>query len=207
VVGAPNHPTPVMGATMVGVLLNPPWIVPTSIAVKEIEPLARRDPGYLARNDYVYDGPSGQQLTQRPGPKNALGKIKFELPNRFDVYLHDTPAKALLTRTRRALSHGCVRLQHPRELAQRVMADDPAWTMAAIDAAIATGKTQRLSLPHPIPVSIVYWTAYVDDDGTVEFRNDVYGRDQRLDEALVAHDMSEQLSPSQPRAVTVGSQG
>ncbi len=207
VVGAPNHPTPVMGATMVGVLLNPPWIVPTSIAVKEIEPLARRDPGYLARNDYVYDGPGGQQLTQRPGPKSALGKIKFELPNRFDVYLHDTPAKALLTRTRRALSHGCVRLEHPRELAQRVMADDPTWTMAAIDAAIATGKTQRLSLPHPIPVSIVYWTAYVDDDGTVEFRNDVYGRDQRLDEALVAHDMSEQLSPSQPRAVTVGSQG
>jgi len=207
VVGAPNHPTPVLGATMVAVLLNPPWIVPTSIAVKELLPLARRDPGYLARNDYVYDGPSGQQLVQRPGPKNALGRIKFELPNRFDVYLHDTPAKALLARTRRALSHGCVRLEHPRAMAERVMAGNPQWTLDAIDAAIATGKTQRLTLPHSIPVSIVYWTAYVDEDGTVEFRNDVYGRDQRLDEALVAHDMTEQLPPSPPRAVAVGSQG
>jgi L,D-transpeptidase YcbB len=207
VVGAPIHPTPVLGATMVAVLLNPPWIVPTSIAVKEILPLARKDPGYLARNDYIYDGPSGQQLVQRPGPKNALGKIKFELPNRFDVYLHDTPAKALLSRTRRALSHGCVRLEHPRAMAERVMEGDPQWTLDAIDAAIATGKTQRVNLPHPIPVSIVYWTAWVDADGTVEFRNDIYGRDQRLDEALVAHDMGVQLQAPQPRAVAVGSQG
>lgn len=202
VVGASNHPTPVLGATMVAVLLNPPWIVPTSIAEHEILPLAHKDPGYLAANDYIFDG---QQVVQRPGPKNALGKIKFELPNRFDVYLHDTPAKALLTRTRRALSHGCIRVQDPRELARRVMAADPKWTMAAIDAAIATGKTQRLTLPHPIPVEIAYWTAWVDADGTVEFRNDVYGRDQRLDEALVAHDLREQVAPA--RAAVNGRQG
>ncbi len=201
VVGAPNHPTPVLGATMVAVLLNPPWIVPTSIAEQEILPRAQKDPGYLAANDYSFDG---QQLIQRPGPKNALGKIKFDLPNRFDVYLHDTPAKALLTRTRRALSHGCIRVQEPRELARRVMAADPKWTMAAIDAAIATGKTQRLTLPQPIPVEIAYWTAWVDADGTVEFRNDVYGRDQRLDEELVVHDLREQIAPA--RAAVVGSQ-
>ncbi|MDE2228078.1 MAG: L,D-transpeptidase family protein [Alphaproteobacteria bacterium] len=193
IVGDPNHPTPVLQASIIALLLNPPWIVPTSIAAKEILPLARKDPGYLERNDYTVEGPGGGQLIQRPGPKNALGRIKFELPNRFDVYLHDTPAKALLTRARRALSHGCIRVEHPRDLARRVMAGDREWTMDAIDAAIAAGKTRRVTLPHPIPVFIVYWTAYVDDDGTVEFRNDIYGRDQRLDQALVVHDMAEQL--------------
>ncbi|HYL32604.1 MAG TPA: L,D-transpeptidase family protein [Stellaceae bacterium] len=197
VVGAPNHQTPVLGATMNALRLNPPWIVPQSITVKEILPHARKDPDYLTNNDYVFEG---AQLIQRPGPKNALGKIKFELPNRFDVYLHDTPAKTLFARPRRALSHGCIRVEDPRALARRLMADDPKWTMDAIDAAVATGKTQRVMLPHPIPVSIVYWTAYVDDDGTVEFRNDVYGRDQRLDDALLARDLGEQLRPLPPPA-------
>ena len=200
VVGDPKHPTPVLGATMNALLLNPPWIVPRSIAAKEILPHARSDPDYLADNDYVLEG---GQLVQRPGPKNALGKIKFELPNRFDVYLHDTPAKALFARPRRALSHGCIRVEDPRTLAERLMADNSKWTMDAIDAAVATGKTQRVMLPHPIPVSIVYWTAYVDGDGTVEFRNDIYGRDQRLDDALMARDIGEQLRPSPPPAATV----
>lgn len=197
VVGDPNHQTPVLGATMNALLLNPPWIVPQSITVKEILPHARKDPDYLADNDYVFEG---AQLVQRPGPKNALGKIKFEFPNRFDVYLHDTPAKALFSRSRRALSHGCIRVEDPRALAQRLMADDSKWTMDSIDAAVATGETQRVTLPHSIPVSIVYWTAYVDDDGTVEFRNDVYGRDQRLDYALMARDLGEQLRPLPPPA-------
>ncbi|MGB8181318.1 MAG: L,D-transpeptidase family protein, partial [Stellaceae bacterium] len=131
---------------------------------------------------------------------NALGKIKFEFPNRFDVYLHDTPAKALFARSRRALSHGCIRVEDPRALVQRLMADDSKWTMDSIDAAVATGETQRVTLPHSIPVSIVYWTAYVDDDGTVEFRNDVYGRDRRLDDALMARDLGEQLRPLPPPA-------
>lgn len=198
VVGGPNRQTPVLATTMNALLLNPPWIVPQSIAVKEILPLAHKDPDYLANNDYVLNG---QQLIQLPGPKNALGKIKFEFPNRFDVYLHDTPAKTLFARTRRALSHGCIRVENPRELARRLMADDPKWTMDALDAAIATGKTQRVTLPHPVPVSIVYWTAFVDDDSTVEFRDDIYGRDQRLDEALVARDMTEQ--PRSPPRVGV----
>ncbi|HYL50037.1 MAG TPA: L,D-transpeptidase family protein [Stellaceae bacterium] len=197
VVGDPKHQTPVLGATMNALRLNPPWVVPQSITVKEILPHARKDPDYLTNNNYVFEG---AQLIQRPGPKNALGKIKFELPNRFDVYLHDTPAKTLFARSRRALSHGCIRVEDPRALAQRLMADDPKWTMDAIDAAVATGKTQRVMLPHPIPVSIVYWTAYVDDDGTVEFRNDVYGRDQRLDDALLARDLGEQLRPLPPPA-------
>lgn len=204
VVGDIKHPTPVLQATMNAILLNPPWIVPPSIAVKEILPLARKDPDYLTENDYTF---AGQQLIQRPGDKNALGKIKFELPNRFDVYLHDTPAKSLLTRPRRFLSHGCIRVEHPRELALRVMAGNPKWPLDAIDAVIASGKTLRVPLPHTILVNIVYWTAYVDDDGTVEFRNDVYGRDQRLDEALVAQDMAEQLRLPPLPAAAPGGQG
>lgn len=197
VVGGPNRQTPILAATMNALLLNPPWIVPQSITTKEILPLASKNPDYLETNGYVFNG---QQLIQLPGPKNALGKIKFEFPNRFDVYLHDTPAKTLFARSRRALSHGCIRVENPRELARRLMADDPKWTMDAINAAIATGKTQRVMLPHPVPVSIVYWTAFVGDDGTVEFRNDIYGRDQRLDEAVVAHDIQEQVRPSAPHA-------
>lgn len=204
VVGDIKHPTPVLQATMNAILLNPPWKVPPSIAIKEILPLARKDPEYLAENDYTF---AGQQLIQLPGAKNALGRIKFELPNRFDVYLHDTPAKSLLTRPRRFLSHGCIRVEHPRELALRVMAGNPKWPMDAIDAVIASGKTLRVPLPHSIPVDIVYWTAYVDEDGTVEFRNDIYGRDQRLDEALVSRDMAEQLRPAPLRAVAPGGQG
>src|SRR5579875_1943687 len=192
IVGDPDHPTPELQASMTSVVINPPWIVPISIAANEILPLSHRDSGYLARNNFTFDG---DQLIQRPGPKNALGRIKFEMPNRFTVYLHDTPAKALLARARRALSHGCIRLEHPRELARRVLSGDPQWTLTAIDAAIAAGVTRRVTLPHPILVRVVYWTAYVDADGTVEFRNDVYGRDRRLDEALVAHDMAGQSRP------------
>jgi murein L,D-transpeptidase YcbB/YkuD len=196
VVGAPHHPTPVLQATVTSLLLNPPWIVPTTIAAREILPLARKNPGYLAANDFTFDH---GRLVQRAGPKSALGRIKFELPNRFDVYLHDTPAKSALTRTRRALSHGCVRLEHPRMLAARVMMGDPEWTLAAIDAAIASGRTQRVMLPHPIPVILVYRTAWVDTDGTIEFRDDIYGRDRRLDEAFTSLRVAEQ--PPSPAPV------
>lgn len=187
IVGAPNHPTPVLEATMTSLLLNPPWIVPARIAEHEILPLARKNPGYLAANDFMFDH---GRLVQRAGPKNALGRIKFVIPNRFNVYLHDTPAKSLLTRTRRWLSHGCVRLQHPRTLAAQLMAGDPQWTLSTIDAAITTDKTQRVMLPHPIPVFMVYRTAWVEADGTVEFRNDIYGRDKRLYDALTGQQLA-----------------
>ena len=193
IVGGPALKTPVMKATMVSLLLNPPWIVPRSIAVTEILPAARKDPGYMERNNYYFGGANGTQVIQRPGPKNALGKLKFELPNSLDIYLHDTPARELMTRSRRMLSHGCIRVEDPRELARRVMAGDPVWTLDAIDAAIATGETQRVKLPRPIPVYVVYLTAYVGADGIVEFRPDAYGRDRHLDEALMAHNISSQL--------------
>jgi murein L,D-transpeptidase YcbB/YkuD len=203
VVGAPHRPTPVLQAMVFSLLLNPPWIVPTDIAAREILPLARSNPGYLTANDYTFDH---GRLVQRAGPKSALGRIKFELPNRFDVYLHDTPAKSAFTRTRRALSHGCVRLEHPRLLAARVMMGNPQWTLSAIDAAIASGKTQRVMLPHPIPVMMVYTTAWVDADGTIEFRDDIYGRDQRLNEVLMGLHLAEQ-PPSPTQVVGCPAQG
>ena len=200
VVGALEHPTPVLQTRMTAVTFNPPWIVPSSIIVNEIRPVLLKDPDYLKRHDYTYiDVPGGKQLIQRPGPQNALGKIKFEMPNRFDVYLHDTPRQDLMDRSRRALSHGCIRLDNPRELARRVLADD-AWTLDTIDVAIATGKTRTVPLLKPIPVYVLYETAYVDADGTVEFRNDIYDRDGRLDEALVAQDLREQLHAPMPAA-------
>ncbi|MGH6968123.1 MAG: L,D-transpeptidase family protein [Stellaceae bacterium] len=202
VVGASEHQTPVLQTRMTAVTFNPPWIVPSSIIVNEIRPALLKDSDYLARHDYTYaDVPGGKQLIQRPGPQNALGKIKFEMPNRFDVYLHDTPRQDLMGRSRRALSHGCIRLDNPRGLARLLLAADPAWTPDAINAAVAAGKTRTVPLPKPVPVYVLYETAYVDADGTVEFRNDIYDRDGRLNEALVTHDLREQISP--PRAAAV----
>ncbi len=194
VVGLPDRPTPVLKTRMTAVTFNPFWNVPSSIIVAEIRPALKKDPHYLERNDYAtIDVPGGKQLVQKPGPKNALGKIKFEMPNALDIYLHDTPAGGLFARVRRAWSHGCVRLGNPRELARRVLA--ATWAMADIDAAVATGKTQTVPLPHAIPVYMFYWTAFADPDGTVEFRDDLYGRDRRLNQALVKRDLSEQLAP------------
>ena len=196
VVGQIDHPSPVMRMMMTAVLLNPPWNVPNSIIVNEIRPALKKDPDYLKRNRYAYvDVAGGKQLIQLPGADNALGRIKFEMPNPLDIYLHDTPAPSLFDRSRRALSHGCIRVDNPRELARLVLAGDPAWPMDAIDAAIATGKTRSVKLPHAIPVYLFYRTAWVDADGTVEFRNDVYGRDQRLNQALAQRDRKDQRAP------------
>jgi L,D-transpeptidase YcbB len=194
IVGMPGHPTPVLRAWMNSVLFNPPWNVPPSIVRKEILPKLKRDPKYLARNHYVYVGVPGRSAIQQlPGPDNALGRIKFELPNIFDVYLHDTPSHPLFSRVIRTLSHGCVRLEEPRQLALYVLGGGKTiWTLDDIDGAIAEGGTRRVPLAHDIAVYLLYWTAFTDPDGALEFRDDIYGRDARLDAAL---DQAERLGP------------
>jgi len=182
IVGTVTHPTPVFRATMTSVLINPPWNVPSSIQRNEIMPKLKRDPGYLARGNYVF---RDERLVQLPGPKNALGQLKFEMPNPLDVYMHDTPDRRLFARPQRTLSHGCVRVEDPRDLARRLI-DSNAWPETAIDQAIASGETQRVPLKQAIPVYVLYWTAFADPDGMVEFRDDIYGRDQRLAAALAA---------------------
>jgi len=179
VVGDVDHPTPVLSARIVSALFNPPWNVPASITKKEINPKLKHDPGYLTRNHYIY---VGSRLQQTPGPWNALGGVKFELPNPLDVYLHDTPAKPLFARAIRTASHGCVRVQQARPLASTLLGD--AWPAEAVDQAISAGETKRVYLKSVMPVYLVYLTAFTDDDGTAEFRDDVYGRDQALADAL-----------------------
>ncbi len=192
IVGAEDHPTPVMRARMNAVLFNPAWTIPASIVKNEILPKLQQDAKYLERNHYVYRGAVLQQL---PGPSNALGRVKFEMPNAYDVYLHDTPTRPLFKRVSRSLSHGCVRLESPRELALYLLAGQTGWRQEDIDRVIAAGATQRVPLAHSLPVYLVYWTAFVDADGAVEFRDDVYARDLRLSTALATRDAEERIDP------------
>jgi murein L,D-transpeptidase YcbB/YkuD len=177
VVGKPSTKTPMFKSQIEGVIFNPPWNVPDEIAANEVLPRARRDAGYFAREGYVRTANGIQQL---PGPKNALGQIKFDLPSPFGVYLHDTPSKSAFDRDVRALSHGCMRLQKPRELAAAAL----GWSPEQIDQAVSAGTTRRVALPRPLPLFVVHTTALAGVDGKVRFRPDVYGWDHLLNEAL-----------------------
>jgi L,D-transpeptidase YcbB len=183
VVGDPDHPTPVVRTAMVAVVFNPTWTIPASIVTKEILPKAKQNRSYLRSNDIVFVPGHGWQ--QLPGPKNPLGQLKFETPNRFDVYLHDTPSRLAFDRYFRAQSHGCVRLERASELAGFVLRD-LAWNEQQIGAAVADGDNARVDLKRPWRVWILYATSFVDEDGMVEFRDDLYGRDARMRDALGA---------------------
>jgi L,D-transpeptidase YcbB len=163
------------------IVVNPSWHIPRSIIEGEIKPILKRNPNYLAQNRMYW---SGDHLIQEPGPQNALGRIKFEFPNRYSVYLHDTPARKLFTDPERAQSHGCVRLERPLDLATLLLESDPDWPREAIEDAIRAGETIRVPLPEPVAVVIVYRTAFVAEDGLVQFRPDLYGLDTQLTLAL-----------------------
>lgn len=178
IVGKPYTRTPMFSSAMNEVVLNPSWYVPQSIATKELLPKARKDPGYLQRGGYELL--PGSRVRQRPGPQNALGLIKFLFPNRFSVYLHDTPARTLFGRTVRTFSHGCIRIEKPFDLAVWVLGDDPRWTPEAIRAGIDSGQERTVKLSRTIPVHVAYWTAWVDEAGTLQLGPDVYSRDAGL---------------------------
>lgn len=182
VVGDRQHPTPALAAAIQSLLFDPPWDIPSSITRREIRPRLRRDPGYLER-ERIVSRDDGRRLRQLPGPRNALGLLKFEMPNPQDVYLHDTPSKELFARPQRFFSHGCIRVQRPTELAQHLMQDRPGWSAPAIAAAMAAGVTRRVGLAASMPVYVVYFTAFVEE-GAVAFRQDIYGRDAPLIAAL-----------------------
>jgi murein L,D-transpeptidase YcbB/YkuD len=207
VVGAPYHRTPVFSGEMTYVEINPYWNVPPSIARNELLPKIKENPGYVAANNfellsdwsdsarvldpYTIDWSAmtperfAYKLRQGPGPGNALGHIKFMFPNPFNVYLHDTPARGLFAKDQRSFSHGCIRVQDPETFGAFVLDRQPGWSLDAINAAIATGKRQIVSLEQPLPVHIAYLTAWVNKDGSVNFRRDVYGRDAILAAALL----------------------
>ncbi len=200
VVGAVATQTPEFTAAMQYVELNPTWTVPYSIATKEMLPKLRSNPyayaddfelfanGRLASWGSVNWASYGAgsfpfTFRQRPGPKNALGKVKFMLPNSHNIYLHDTPAKDKFANATRAFSHGCIRLSRPDELAYSLLGDKTDMSAAEIDAIWASGETTKVTLPKQIPVHFVYATAFATENG-IEFRPDVYGRDRKLYAAL-----------------------
>jgi murein L,D-transpeptidase YcbB/YkuD len=179
-----DRTTPVFSDSMEVVVFRPYWNVTPDIQRKEIAPKVARDRGYLARNDMEYWSDKGAtRIRQKPGEKNSLGLVKFLFPNDFNIYLHDTPAKALFQQTDRAASHGCIRLERPAELAQWVL----GWPPEKVQAAMHAANSQGVRLPQKIPVYIVYFTVYTRD-GELYFGDDVYGRDEKLKEAVRAAD-------------------
>lgn len=206
VAGRVDRPTPIVSGLLTDVTFNPRWNIPRSIAVHEILPAARHDAAYLAREGIhvlsdttadaveldattipwgsVADSTFGYRLWQAPGPRNPLGRIRFTILNRFGVALHDTPASQLFGPLARAFSHGCVRVADAEQLAVHVLRGLPGWTADSVRAAVSLSHDRRVPVPEPLAVHFAYWTGWVTDDGTVEFRPDVYGWDAKLAKAL-----------------------
>lgn len=179
VVGSESNKTVLFNDEMTYLVFSPSWNVPPSIVKKEILPKMRSSHDYLWRNNYVVEGEEGglPQIRQLPGAGNSLGRVKFVFPNENNIYFHDTPAKSLFSLRSRAFSHGCIRLAEPARLAEYLLRNSPGWTAARIRAAMNSGKEQRVDLPGKVPVSLTYLTAWVDDEGLLNFREDVYHLD------------------------------
>lgn len=207
VVGRPYHSTPVFSHQMTYLVMNPYWNVPPSIARKELLPKIKQNASYLAEHNFTLfsDWSSGARvvdplivdwaavnrnnfpykLRQGSGDGNALGRVKFMFPNRFNIYLHDTPAKALFGKDERTFSHGCIRVSDPPGLAEAVLTQTGDWPLQRINETIESGERRIVTLKEPLPVHISYLTSWVNKDGSVHFRKDVYGRDAKLAEALL----------------------
>lgn len=205
VVGRPYRKTPIFRATLQYLVINPSWVVPPTILREDVVPKVARDPDYLAKNGMrVEDGtgrpvapasidwaryadgsaPFPYRIEQGPGAENPLGRIKFMLPNPYMVYLHDTPAKRLFERVRRAFSSGCIRVERPFDLALRLLDDPGKWDGDTLRAAIERGQTLTVPVRRRVPVLLLYHTAAVADDGAVDFRPDLYDYDGEVLRAL-----------------------
>ncbi len=207
VVGKGYRRTPVFSDEMTYLVFNPRWYIPPFLAIEDKLPLIRKDPGYCAKHNIrVFRGLKGQGgevnpdsvdwkrvtaenfnflLRQEPGPSNSLGRVKFMLPNKYDVYLHDTPSRGLFDRHERTFSSGCIRIEKPIELAEYLLREDAEWSPQRIRQVVASGAETTVRLQKPIPVHVLYWTAWMDPDGTVNFRNDIYGQDDSLARAFM----------------------
>ena len=210
IVGKAFTSTPVFSDRIRYIEINPFWNLPTSIMANEILPKLQKNPGYLASQHMRLFAGWGEgaseldpqtvdwsavdaqsiaryRIRQDPGTSNSLGTIKFMFPNQYDVYLHDTPARALFSRTERAFSHGCIRVSDPHALAEFLLGGESAgWSARDVAAAIRGGDNQTIRLGSPVPVHITYRTAWVEADGSIQFRPDIYGRDQRVGPSILA---------------------
>ena len=206
IVGRHYRQTPVFSGRMTYLALAPYWNVPPGIAANDQLPQIRGNPDYVAQQGMVlFENATNRavdphsvdwsemtgaefnrrfRLRQNPGPANALGEVKFMFPNRHNVYLHDTPGRALFDRAARDFSSGCVRVERALELAAHLLRDDPSWTQERIQRVVQGGREQAVTLPEPYMVHLQYWTAWVEADGEVHFRDDLYGRDGRVRELL-----------------------
>jgi murein L,D-transpeptidase YcbB/YkuD len=216
VVGKKENPTPVFSDQMTYLTFNPFWNIPESIAIKETVPLLRKDDGYAekhgiqvmmkGRNEEVVDASEigwkkddqkskafPYLLRQRPGPGNALGRVKFMFPNQFNVYLHDTPTRHLFKATERDYSHGCVRVEHPAQLAEYLLKDKPGWDADRIQNEMEAEEEMSVTLVKPLPVHIVYWSVWVGETGKLQRRPDIYELDA-TQEKFVAQRALKQLS-------------
>lgn len=202
-VGKTYRKTPVFKSKITYLVLNPTWTIPPTILREDVLPAVTRDPSYLKRRHIRVIDHKGKHidesaidwtrypkehfpytLRREPGPGNPLGRIKFMFPNRHAVYLHDTPSKGLFDRKDRTSSSGCVRVQHPYQLAELLLNDPENWSVKQIQQAVATRKTRRLKLAKPVTVIIMYWTVQLDKNDLVHFRDDIYGRDRAIVDAL-----------------------
>lgn len=199
VVGTPGASTVIFSREMKYVVFSPYWNVPPGILRNEVLPGIRSNRSYLSRHNMEVVGASGKVISpgsinwsqykgsnfpyivrQKPGGANALGKVKFLFPNEYNIYLHDTPSRNLFSETRRTFSHGCIRVQEPKRLALWLLRNDSSWTEKKVDAAMSAGKEKYVTLKETIPVFIGYFTAWVNSQGQLNFRDDVYGHDAKL---------------------------
>jgi len=221
VVGQEGWETDIFQDTLESIVVNPYWNVPASIEEEEVLPAVRSDPGYLAEEDMevlhgdqvvdpseldwdeVADGDSPYRFRQRPGPENALGRVKFLFPNQYDIYLHDTPAGALFSESSRAFSHGCIRVEKPLELARVLMDRVTDTPSSQLDELLERDSEQWIQVTEPVPVYVLYFTAWAGRDGTMRFHPDVYERNQRLEEQAERrlHSRSERSSTAAPLAL------
>ncbi|PLY01543.1 MAG: murein L,D-transpeptidase [Desulfuromonas sp.] len=204
-IGRIGRKTPLFKGDISYLVLNPTWTVPRSIFRKDLLPEIKANPDYLAEKKLRILTPGSKEeipadsidwtkypqkrfpyiLRQDPGPQNAMGRIKFMLPNSRAIYLHDTPSKSLFDAETRAFSSGCIRVEHPFELAERIL-ESEEWDQAALQSVIESGEQKEVILPKPIPVLFAYWTADVADDGSVIFKKDIYDKDKKVLNSLTS---------------------
>jgi len=192
VVGKEGTNTTMFNGNMDQIVFSPYWNIPVSIVKNEIMPKMKSDPNYLKskRMEIVRKNDSLPTIRQLPGQDNALGKVKFLFPNRYDIYFHDTNAKDIFKKDVRASSHGCIRLSDAEKMATYLLRNNNAWSAEKIHAAMNSGKEQYVKLNPAMPVAITYYTTWVDETGQLNFRNDVYGNDKKVMQMMFGYSAS-----------------
>lgn len=197
VVGKQGHNTVMFSGNLKHVVFNPYWNLPPGIVEKEVLPEIEKNDNYLAEHNMEQTGEEDglPVIRQLPGEKNELGRVKFLFPNSFNIYFHDTPHKDLFSQTKRAFSHGCIRLSDPGKLAKYLLRDQPEWTEEKIDSAMITGDKEKwVTVKKPVPVLIYYYTAWADEDGQMQWREDTYGRDRLIAQKLFTSSPAQQIA-------------